>query len=84
MRFEFHLDAHISFSGLRLKKINMIYDKFTHQTLEAFVRFSSIEDYDSALKRNWQLMGTRLVISNRDGEFSQSFEIIFHIFLFPS
>lgn len=46
-------------SGLHLIEVKLILDKVTSQTLEAFVRFSSVRDYDSALKHNWHLMGIR-------------------------
>lgn len=49
------------FAGLHLKEVKLIFDKVTNQTLEAFVRFSSVRDYDSALKHNWHLMGIRYV-----------------------
>lgn len=62
--FDFSVDQCISkrvpSTGLNLKEIILIEDEFTKHTLEVFVRFASVEDYDLALKHNWHLMGIRL------------------------
>lgn len=46
-------------AGLKLGAIGLVLDKLTGHTLEAFVRFETSEDFDLALKRNWQMMGER-------------------------
>lgn len=47
------------YSGLKLDRIGLVLDKSTDHTLEAFVRFENSDDFDLALKRNWEIMGNR-------------------------
>lgn len=47
------------FPGLKLDTIGLVLDKSTDHTLEAFVRFETSNDFDLALKRNWEIMGNR-------------------------
>lgn len=56
-------DVRKFFSGLHLKEVILKQDPLTHHTLEAFIRLSSVADFDTALKHNWHLMGIRLVNS---------------------
>lgn len=45
--------------GRKIETIGLIMDKSNNHTLEAFVRFATSDDFDLALKRNWELMGNR-------------------------
>lgn len=47
------------FAGLKFDAIGLVLDKSTDHTLEAFVRFETSDDFDLALKRNWEIMGNR-------------------------
>ncbi|XP_031625949.1 uncharacterized protein LOC116342460 [Contarinia nasturtii] len=49
------------FHGLSLDDIGLVLDPANDHTLEAFVRFSTSDDFDLALKRNWEIMGNRHV-----------------------
>lgn len=53
------LFVHVCVAGLKLDAIGLVLDKTTNHTLEAFVRFATSNDFDLALKRNWELMGNR-------------------------
>lgn len=44
---------------LKIADIGLILDESTSHTLEAFVRFASSDDFDMALKRNWEIIGNR-------------------------
>lgn len=46
-------------SGLRIIEIGLVLDEKLNHTLEAFVLFASSDDFDLALKRNWEIMGNR-------------------------
>lgn len=50
--------------GLNIEGVKLVCDELTKNVSEAFVRFSSVEDYDSALKRNWEIMNNRLFLIN--------------------
>lgn len=46
-------------AGLKLDEVGLVLDISTDHTLEAFVRFETSDDFDLALKRNWEIMGNR-------------------------
>lgn len=54
--------------GLQIDDIGLILDETTSHTLEAFVRFATSDDFDMALKRNWEIMGNRHVKIFRSSE----------------
>lgn len=49
-------------TGLRIIEIGLVMDEKLNHTLEAFVLFSNSDDFDRALKRNWEMLGNRWVI----------------------
>lgn len=64
MTFQFTSDLHQIiqfnvFEDLKIDGIGLILDETTSHTLEAFVRFATGDDFDMALKRNWDIIGNR-------------------------
>lgn len=59
LKFNYFNALNMTSTGLQIDDIGLILDETTSHTLEAFVLFAQSNDFDMALKRNWDILGNR-------------------------